>query len=405
MMDFAGKRLDKARDTQVIKIQSSLLYAANPLAKLWSEVVEQGLDQDPKALIPIADVLDTIQRALVLLGSANNTISETRHEIALGAAHSLFRKYAKGDFSETGTDLFGKAFKEVLVQKVDTDSALSKVVSIANKSAGPKVYQKPQHGRIAKSSHFFQGGGSVDKGTGSARPFLHTGTLGRENTPQAKVLQGNQVFSADWATAKQINTNLQINSRINRGSPKELKQAVWLQYFWQEWNKLTLDLWVLEMMKGYRIPFSCPPPNTKLPPFTFSRQEQKVISQEVQSLLDKGPIREVNPGQGFVNIFLVPKSGQRWRLILNLKLLNSYTVSEHFKMEDIRCVKDLLGKGDFMCKLDLRDAYLSIPVHPAHQKYLRFWWKGNLYQYTALTFELATAPRELFCRSATFDQR
>ena len=58
MMDFAGKRLDKACDTQVIKIQTSLLYAANPLAKLWLEVVEQGLDQDPKALIPIADVLD-----------------------------------------------------------------------------------------------------------------------------------------------------------------------------------------------------------------------------------------------------------------------------------------------------------------------------------------------------------
>ena len=158
MMDFAGKRLDKARDTQVIKIQTSLLYAANPLAKLWSEVVEQGLDQDPKALIPIADVLDTIQRALVLLGSANNTISETRHEIALGAAHSSFRKYAKGDFSETGTDLFGEVFKEVLVQKVETDLALSKAVSIANKSAGSKVYQKPQRGRIAEFSQFFQGG-------------------------------------------------------------------------------------------------------------------------------------------------------------------------------------------------------------------------------------------------------
>ena len=155
MMDFAGKRLDKARDTQVIKIQTSLLYAANPLAKLWSEVVEQGLDQ---ALIPIADVLDTIQRALVLLGSANNTISETRHEIALGAAHSSFRKYAKGDFSETGTDLFGEVFKEVLVQKVETDSALSKAVSIGKKSAEPKVYQKPQRGRIAESSRLFQGG-------------------------------------------------------------------------------------------------------------------------------------------------------------------------------------------------------------------------------------------------------
>ena len=88
-------------------------------------MVEQGLDQDPKALIPIAEVLDTIQRALVLLGSANNTISET---------HSSFRKYAKGDFSKTGGDIFGEAFKEVLVQKVETGSALSKAASIANKS-------------------------------------------------------------------------------------------------------------------------------------------------------------------------------------------------------------------------------------------------------------------------------
>ena len=79
--------------------------------------MEQGLDQDPKALIQIADVLDTIQRALVLLGSANNTVSETRRETALGAAHSSFRKYAKGDFSKTGTDLLGEPFKEVLVQK------------------------------------------------------------------------------------------------------------------------------------------------------------------------------------------------------------------------------------------------------------------------------------------------
>ena len=179
--------------------------------------MEQGLDQDPKALIPIADVLDTIQRALLLLGSANNTISETRREIALGDAHSSFRKYAKGDFNETGTDLFGEAFKEVLVQKVETDSALSKAVSIANKSAGTKVYQKSQRGRIAESSGSFQ---SVDTGTGPARPFLHTGTLGRENTSKPEVLQGNQVFSADWAPAKQIDTNLQVNSRINRGSPQ-----------------------------------------------------------------------------------------------------------------------------------------------------------------------------------------
>ena len=66
----------------------------------------------------------------------------------------VIQEVCKGDFSETLADLFGEAFKEVLVQKVETDSALSKAVSIANKSAEPKVYQRPQRSRMADSSHF-----------------------------------------------------------------------------------------------------------------------------------------------------------------------------------------------------------------------------------------------------------
>ena len=191
---------------------------ANPLAKLWSEVVEQGLDQDPKALIPIAEVLDMIQRALVLLGSANNTISETRREIALGAAHSSFRKYAKGDFSEMGGDLFGVAFNELLVQKVETDSALAKAVSIANKSSGPKVFHRDLNAAERPNpAGFFQGAGSVDTGTGPARPALRTEAHGKGSTPKVELLQRKQVCSADWAPVKQSTTNLQANSRISRG--------------------------------------------------------------------------------------------------------------------------------------------------------------------------------------------
>ena len=69
-----------------------------------------------------------------------------------------------------------------------------------------------------------------------------------------------------------------------------------------------------------------------------------MISQEIQSLLDNGTIRVTKPGLGFVNnIFLVPKSGQRWKLILNLKVLNSYTVSKYFKIE-VPGAYTLLGK-------------------------------------------------------------
>ena len=46
-----------------------------------------------------------------------------------------------------------------------------------------------------------------------------------------------------------------------------------------------------------------------------------------------------------------------------------------------------------MCKLDLKDAYLSIPISQSHRKYLKFALQGTVYQYNVLPFGLATAPR------------
>ena len=50
-------------------------------------------------------------------------------------------------------------------------------------------------------------------------------------------------------------------------------------------------------------------------------------------------------------------------------------------------------KGDFMVKLDLKDAYFTVPVWIGHQKYLRFLWKETLWEFACLPFELASAPR------------
>ena len=132
----------------------------------------------------------------------------------------------------------------------------------------------------------------------------------------------------------------------------------------------------------------------QIPAFTFSETESKALSAEVEKLLEKQAISPTEAADGFIsNVFLVPKKEDQWRLILNLKALNEYTEREHFKMEDIRSVKDLLNRGDYMCKLDLKDAYLSVPINPAHRKYLQFQWEGVTYQYNALPFGLATAPR------------
>ena len=183
----------------------------------------------------------------------------------------------------------------------------------------------------------------------------------REAHPRLNFCKDSKCVQQTGPQSNRVPQTYRPTAELAEVHSKELKQAGRLQYYQQEWIRLIQDPWVLETISGYKIPFSSPPPSTEIPPFSFSKGEQEVISQEIHSLLDKGVIREAKPGLGFVNnIFLVPKSGQRWRLILNLKVLNSYTVSEYFKMEDISCVKDLLCKGDFMCKLDLKDTHLSI---------------------------------------------
>ena len=46
-----------------------------------------------------------------------------------------------------------------------------------------------------------------------------------------------------------------------------------------------------------------------------------------------------------------------------------------------------------MTNIDLKDAYLSVPVHETSRKFLRFIWKGTCYQFKALPFGLCSAPR------------
>lgn len=43
--------------------------------------------------------------------------------------------------------------------------------------------------------------------------------------------------------------------------------------------------------------------------------------------------------------------------------------------------------------IDLRDAYYSVPIDVDYQKYLKFYWKGKLYQFTCLPNGLSSGPR------------
>ena len=68
----------------------------------------------------------------------------------------------------------------------------------------------------------------------------------------------------------------------------------------------------------------------------------------------------------------------------NLKELNTFIPYKHFKMEGLHLLKEILARGDYLCKLDLKDAYFCVPLNKQSRKYVRFEWEGSLYEFYGL---------------------
>jgi len=119
------------------------------------------------------------------------------------------------------------------------------------------------------------------------------------------------------------------------------------------------------------------------------------VDLEIDKLLTIGALRKVESvcKEYVSTIFLVPKSDGSNRLVLNLKGLNEYVFCPHFKMEDFRTVCNLITPGCYMAVVDLKDAYYAIPMKSCSKKFLRFYWKDQLFEYQCLPFGLCSAPR------------
>ena len=112
-------------------------------------------------------------------------------------------------------------------------------------------------------------------------------------------------------------------------------------------------------------------------------------------LLSKGAIEETQPDpQSFISqIFLVEKKDGGFRPIINLKRLNHHVRTEHFKMESLHLLPSLIQQEDWTVKLDLKNAYLQVPIHLCQYHLLQYQWQRKTYQFKCLPIGLSAAPR------------
>ncbi|EIE76828.1 hypothetical protein RO3G_01532 [Rhizopus delemar RA 99-880] len=62
-------------------------------------------------------------------------------------------------------------------------------------------------------------------------------------------------------------------------------------------------------------------------------------------------------------------------------------------MEEVPTLREMIEKDDYICKIDLKDAYVVVPIHESSKDFLTFLHQGIIYIYRSLAFRLNIAPR------------
>ena len=100
----------------------------------------------------------------------------------------------------------------------------------------------------------------------------------------------------------------------------------------------------------------------------------------------------------------VPKSTPgKYRLIVDLSYPEGQSVNSrisealcslsYVSVEGAAQIMLRLGRGALLAKVDIRNAYRNIPVHPDDRWLLGLSWKGDIFIDTVLPFGLRSAPK------------
>lgn len=100
---------------------------------------------------------------------------------------------------------------------------------------------------------------------------------------------------------------------------------------------------------------------------------------------------------------VIPKNSGGWRLILDLSSPEGESVNDgieeaacsltYVSLEDAAKAIVRYGPGCLLSKVDIKQAYRMVPVHPEDRHLLGMEWDGGIFIDSALPFGLRSAPR------------
>ncbi len=171
-----------------------------------------------------------------------------------------------------------------------------------------------------------------------------------------------------------------------------------LRLFLPNWQQITVDPAILDVVRGYKLEFLAPPSQERTrpppPPAVFARG---VGENRLRGCYPPRERRFEYGQAGFRPVFK--------QLVFGAQ--TGREISPSNKSKGTECISEVrafqngrhssssrsASASDWLGKIDLKDAYFVIPIWKDRRKYLRFFWKSSLLEFACLPFGLTVAPR------------
>ena len=120
---------------------------------------------------------------------------------------------------------------------------------------------------------------------------------------------------------------------------------------------------------------------------------RKMVEIELDKMTEEGIIEPISHSEWAAPIVPVLKTDKKsMRICGDFKELNKHIYCDRYPLPKIDELLSIVGKGQVFSKIDLKNAYLQLPVDEGSQSFLVINTHKGLYKYKRLPFGLSSSP-------------